>query len=280
MKKYSILSLLIFSYATCFAQLTEIPWNEYIRTLKPSVPLIQVFSGTHNKHGTGVCVYYNNVPFIITCEHVLADKDTKKRTVGYAKNIISCFNTKDNKTITFPMGLLFADEKNDFAILGFYDTPDIIEKVLKSQILPIKNELWQPLDSLEEGQNILFICYPMNLWEGKQYYPLSRKGMLSQIIKDEKRILIDGFVQHGHSGSPVFLITANNNLPPTWYYKLIGITTSFPNEFGEIYKTEYSKVDSLIPLLNPGFTIVTPMDDIITAFDTVIKKEIEKSKKK
>jgi len=146
--------------------------------------------------------------------------------------------------------------------------------------LPINRELWEILDSLEEGKNILFIGYPMNLWEGKQNYPLSRKGMISQIIKDEKRILIDGFVQHGHSGSPVFLILSDNNLPPSWKFKLIGITTAFPNEYGEIFKTEYSKVDSLIPLLNPGFTIVTPMDDIITAFDTVVKKEFEKTKKK
>lgn len=177
------------------------------------------------------------------------------------------------------MVLLHANEKEDFAILAFFNTPDINEKLLKSQILPINSSVWQILDSLEEGKNILFIGYPMNLWEGKQNYPLSRKGMISQIIKDEKRILIDGFVQHGHSGSPVFLVTSDNNLPPTWAYKLIGITTSFPNEFGEIYKTEYSKVDSLIPLLNPGFTIVTPMDDIIKAFDSVINKEIKKAQK-
>ncbi|HAD83203.1 MAG: hypothetical protein A2509_11220 [Candidatus Edwardsbacteria bacterium RIFOXYD12_FULL_50_11] len=280
MKKSSILLLFILSYATCFAQLTEIPWNDYIRTLKPSVPLIQIISGTEIIHGTGICVFYNNIPFIITCEHVVAKKDSNNITIDYAKNITSYFNTKENKTINFPMILLYANEKEDFAILGFYNTPDITDKLSQSQILLIQNELWQTIDSLEEGANILFIGYPMNLWEGKQNYPLSRKGMISQIIKDKKRILIDGFVQHGHSGSPVFLISSNNNLPPTWYYKLIGITTSFPSEFGEIYKTKYSKVDSLIPLLNPGFTIVTPMDEIIIAFDDVINKELKKIKKK
>lgn len=94
---------------------------------------------------------------------------------------------------------------------------------------------------------------------GKKNRPLFRTGIISQLPDDTLNFfLIDGFVQHGQSGGPVFVVTERGSVC------LAGITRSFPLEYSNLYeKIDYQKNPNKVILANPGFTVVTKMDKVI-----------------
>jgi hypothetical protein len=101
---------------------------------------------------------------------------------------------------------------------------------------------------------------------GRKNYPLSRTGIISQLVPGQNSFLIDGFIQHGHSGSPVFLIRREGTSRDTIVFAryLIGITRGYPKEYGDIVEyTQYRKNPAKATILNPGFSVVTSMDCII-----------------
>ena len=62
---------------------------------------------------------------------------------------------------------------------------------------------------------------------------------------------MDGFVQHGNSGSPVFLLKQEgDSIPLVWTWSLVGITRSF------------APTDSLLAEATPGFTYVTALENL------------------
>lgn len=96
---------------------------------------------------------------------------------------------------------------------------------------------------------------------GKENHPLSRTGIVSQLVQGKSSFMIDGFVQHGHNGSPVFLIKRVEN---GWMNFLIGINTSFPKEYGDVFQQiSLDKKSGKKIVINPGFSFVTSMDKII-----------------
>jgi len=220
----------------------------------------------------GTCVILGNIKkeCYLTCEHVVAIKDSTKKTIGYISDFYIQMNYKnDSGSQWVRVDLLYADEKNDFAILTLSKNQNLDPNIYSKEIQP---SLWKETKDLKEGESVLYVGYPMFLGIENTNHPLSRTGMISQLIQGRNSFLIDGFVQHGHSGSPVFLIEpVPNIIPEQWHFYLIGIATSFPDEFTDVYEqiklVERPKTQVLI---NPGFTFVTSMNTIIP----VLKKKM------
>ena len=170
-------------------------------------------------------------------------------------------NKLDGTSIPVKTKMIYADEKKDFALLSLLiDWTKFSEdnKILLKMIPPSQ---WRNTSELAEGDQVIYIGYPMFMGIGQKNYPLSRIGIISQLIKDNPFFLIDGFVQHGHSGSPVFVIRSDGN---EYQRYLIGITASYPPEYADIYKeVKLIKESNKKVLINPGFTNVTSMDNII-----------------
>ena len=124
------------------------------------------------------------------------------------------------------------------------------------------------IENLREGESVLYIGYPMSMGiDSHNNFPLSRVGIISQIRPGSQAFIIDGFAQHGHSGSPVFRIKSDFE-KDSWEVALAGIATSYPREYGTIFEeVVYKKKSGHITIMNPGFTYVLSMNSIIPILD-------------
>jgi hypothetical protein len=211
--------------------------------------------------GTGF-LFGDGVTFVtITCEHVVAEKDTLGHTLRYLPLIFAHFNGIDSSAVPIRMRIAYADERNDFAILSSW--PDSANRAQMSHVFYkiITPSQSAPMDSIKEGEPILYVGYPMFLGVGTRNHPLSRLGIVAQRVKGLSYFLIDGFAQNGHSGSPVFVL---RNIRGQLGRILVGITRGYPKEFSEIVqRTGFVTEPTRKAVTNPGFTVVTPMDEIL-----------------
>lgn len=269
--KTFILIVIMLIGVNCFSQQYEDINNalpELIRITKQKVIPIICTDSSYTKQkftsGTGVLVSGHKLIFIITCEHVVALKDSiSKKTIRNKSDIYVNLNKQDGKIDNYKVVVLYSDEKNDFAILTILHHENKSFKYSSYNLSYVPSSGIKSLKELKEGEQVLYIGYPMAFGIESKNYPLSRIGIISQIRSGSNNFIIDGFVQHGHSGSPVFRI---KKYPENkqWAVELIGIATSYPNEVGRIYeKIGYNLKPEYITTLNPGFTFVTSMDNIL-----------------
>ena len=182
-------------------------------------------------------------------------------------------NMKDGKAMSIPMWVIYTDEKSDFAVLGI-NFKKIDEKVINNLVFEVMPpSACKETKDFKEGEKVLYIGYPLSMGINEKNYPLSRLGIVSQLIPTSNIFLIDGFVQHGHSGSPVFTFQFSE-ATSTWNIYLVGIATSFPNEYGNVYKkVRYKLTTELNTELNPGFTYVMSMNLIIPIINKILTME-------
>ncbi len=266
--------LLLILYLASIGQGFTIPYSEYITRIKRSVlPIVCVNpspQGFKTSQGTCVLLGHNDLRLFVTCEHVIAIKDTLQKTIKYFDNVFVNMANIDSTTSLIRLKIDYADEQNDFALLSITDTPNNIQLISKLTGQYIQKSIWLNNDSYLEGDYILYIGYPMMKSISEKNYPISRIGIVAQKIEKQNNILIDGFVQHGHSGSPVFWIKPmGNNLGPSWEIELIGITKSYPAELTEVYEQIGLKSTNQAAIVNPGFTNVLKMSVIISAIEKV-----------
>ncbi|HNR17144.1 MAG TPA: serine protease [Chitinophagaceae bacterium] len=248
-------------YQTTFGQDFTLP-DIIEKSKKSIVPIIgsdTKWSNQYRHLGTGILIGDRKLgkEYLLTCEHVIAIKDsTTGKTVRSVKTLYVNFNLYNDSIITVPLKLVYSDESNDFALLeySFAGLPTPKDSLHRINLLIMPFDNFDNTQDLKEGEPLLYIGYPMSFGVGLKSYPVSRRGIVAQNIKESSTFLIDGFVQGGNSGSPVFRIKQS-------VYKFSGIAQAYPNEFGEI-KYKNLKEPDRVAIVNPGFTIVKKIDVI------------------
>jgi S1-C subfamily serine protease len=232
-----------------------------LKSKKSIIPLIgsDLSWQLKNRHlGTGIVIgdKISNKEYILTCEHVISIKDSTNRTTKQIDKLYANFNLNNDSIIEIPLTLVYSDEKNDFALLefSFSHLSKPIDELHKINLLILSFDTFDNTQDLKEGEPILYIGYPMSFGVGKKNYPVSRYGIVAQNIENFSTFMIDGFVQGGNSGSPVFRIKNGS-------YKLSGIAQAYPKEFAPISYQKHPEKDR-IAIINPGFTIVKKIDVI------------------
>jgi hypothetical protein len=271
-----LLTIMIFITALSYGQNSSIPYANLIKNVKRSVlPIVcidKTINGLQTSQGTAIQIGHGDFRIFVTCEHVVAIKDSSQKTLGYYKNIFVNQTNKDSTAGLVQLSIDYVDTISDFALLTVYFTPENIALSGKINSQYIQKSIWLNDDSYSEGDNILYIGYPMLKSLTEINYPISRTGIIAQKIDNKDNILIDGFAQHGYSGSPVFLVRVKGfSLPVEWEVKLIGITTSYPNEYADVIEQIGFKQTNKKVVLNPGFTNVTKMSKIISGIEKTYK---------
>lgn len=271
MKKLIIIMIIALNLNSAYPQAFTYPIPTLIEAAKKMVLPIVCFDiinhDTLSSQGSCVMLGHNKMFAFLTCDHVISIKDSNNHFIKYYSNVFVNLNNEDGTTTLIKLYIQYADSIQDFALLTILD--DVRNRNLiatkKIKYFYIQKSLWRNTNDLVEGDLTLYIGYPMLKNLETKNHPLSRVGYLSQKIAGNDYFLIDGFVQHGHSGSPVFLIREKGNIiPPEWDFFLIGIATAFPSEFSDIYEdVEFIRDPKRKALVNPGFTYVTSMNKII-----------------
>lgn len=250
MQKIFLLASFVFFILLATAQ-NSIPFSEIIKARKKSsIPIIGSDSALKNrlKHrGTGFFVNYsNNCVVLITAEHVVVIKDSlTNKTIRPLQNIYANVNLSNDSTVLVPLDLIYRDEALDFAILQLKQP---VGFDIKKGIINLEAINFSQLDEaadLKEGELLLYIGYP-----------ISRQGFVSQNVIESNKFLMDGFVQGGYSGSPVYRIKTNPQ-NSTWTFKVVGIIQAYPNDYTQTINSKEKIV------INPGFTIVGKLKEVI-----------------
>lgn len=236
------------------------------RSIIPIIGLDTKWNNNYKALGTGIVIGDRklNKEFILTCEHVISIKDSLTgKTIRQVNKLFANFNLKNDSIITIPLTVVYTDEINDFALLefSFSSIPLPKDTLHEINLLILPFDIFDNTIDLQEGEPLLYIGYPMSFGVGLKSFPVSRSGIVAQNIKESSIFLMDGFVQGGNSGSPVFRIKENA-------FKLAGIAQAYPIEMAQI-KYKKLKEEDRMALINPGFTIVKKIDIIS---DILIKK--------
>ncbi len=162
----------------------------------------------------------NAFPFLVTNKHVVSKKQRASLTftrahqgepllgVGYRVNIgnfesIWYGHPKANVDVTVvPLAPLVKRIKEAGV--------DIFFRGIGSELVPSEDAL-KTFDAIEE---LVFIGYPIGIWDAKNLLPVVRKGITGSPItidfQGEPQFLIDASIFPGSSGSPVFLYNAGS----------------------------------------------------------------------
>ena len=218
---------------------------------------------TNQVYQSGTCIALGeiNKMCFLTCEHVVAIKDSARKIKRNISDFYVQVNNDNDSTFEMvKLKLIYTDEKKDFALL-------VVDENQKMKAMPyihaLRPTLWRDTKDLNEGETVLYMGYPVLLGREKANHSFSKLSIISQLVHGQSSFLIDGFVQQRHSGSPVFLLEKDNTTPSHWNYSLIGIAASFPSPFGYVYESvNTDELQYKNNLLNPGFTNVIGLDDI------------------
>jgi hypothetical protein len=201
-KRYiMVLAVCILSYAlmnTLPAQQLPLPeqWKKAI------VP-IEVNQKTENGSdtlitiGTGFLVHNDRgIIFVVTCKHVVR---------GIPQSFIT-FKTKDPDAIlALPIGsekFHFVYHDNPSIDLAISSIPSISGATLDYYAIGL--DMFLAADSIYEGENVLFLGFPMAIG-GEKATPVCRSGIVALKEESEYSFLIEGNAFPGNSGGPVFL---------------------------------------------------------------------------
>ncbi len=132
-----------------------------------------------------------------------------------------------NKVMDYFAEVYKINEGWDIAVLVLKKiTPDQ-QWVSTDLIIPL--EMFGLSSDVIEGKEIVYIGYPLGLGVEEKNYPVSRQGMIAQVVRNRATFLIDGFASHGNSGSPVFARKDG---------KLLGMIASFEPDFIDSFENK------------------------------------------
>jgi hypothetical protein len=265
MRPSTLFGLLLFVQSNGSAQLTLEAIPTAVQLSKGAVVPVFCWKATRKSdsltYGTGFLIGTSEKYVVVTCEHVPAIKDSHERTIGYRPRIWTMLNRIDGSVLRVNLQVSYADTGSDFSILTtIKGKPNrLIDENVKYKIITPFQCLSR--DSLQEGDPLLYIGYPLNKGFGQQNRPLSRLGMVAQLDPRLPYYLMDGFVQGGSSGSPVFAVRAAGGSVSRF---LAGICRGYPKELSDVVTwTAYTKDPRRKTITNPGFTVVVPVDPIL-----------------
>jgi S1-C subfamily serine protease len=170
---------------------------------------------------------------------------TNKHVIAKGSPIYVRVNTKE-KVMDYKADIIRQSDSFDVAILALEKTSPDQEWVSSDLLIPL--DMYASGSDVVEGREVVFIGYPLGLGAEEQNHPLSRTGLIAQAVQGRKTYLVDGFANHGNSGSPVFSRKDG---------KLLGIVFSFEPDFIDSY--EEGRMISRVPF-NSGVSRVISVE--------------------
>lgn len=213
--------------ATIIFNNPDIPFlglEKIAKNVKKSVFMLQIEGNLSNQEekddyiplGSGFLIMKNHIVFGITCAHVI-DLGLK-----LSKPILVGLDT-ENGYQRIRCKIVKKDDKNDICIIAIEGSS---MGNVNLQNLVLNQSYLANNQTIIEGRSVLIVGYPLGL--GIVYnenYPVITIGIVAQYSGD-KKFLIDGTINPGNSGSPVFDL---------FQKKFIGMVQSYQSDFIKIH---------------------------------------------
>jgi len=173
--------------------------------------------------GTGFLIEYAHYPCLVTCRHVVQDRQICYRVI---------INDQPHRIrVEYNMPELGVESR-----WVYHPTEEIdlalafVKGNLQAQMLRVlrQGSIGSVSDVLE-GDSIFFLGFPLGVGAeiDEPHHPIVRSGIIAQ-KKGSHRFMIEGYAYPGSSGSPIFLKPQQSEKP-----KLIGVLESYISYDGE-----------------------------------------------
>lgn len=192
------LSILVLVISSANGQKMPLP-NKWKKAIVPIEFKTQTSEGddTLITVGTGFLVHnQRNILFVVTCKHVVKN----------LPNAYLSFHVKGtNSTIPVAIGsenFHFVFHENTAIDIAVSAIPTISGAEL--DIDAIGFDLFLSSDSIFEGEEVLFLGFPMRIGSNS-FVPVCREGIIALAKETDHSFLIEGTAFPGNSGGPIFL---------------------------------------------------------------------------
>lgn len=192
------------------------------------------------QYGTGFVVDTKKSPglIIVTNKHILQRR--VKDDVVIPSEILLKVNFSEKEPTYWSAKIIALHDASDIGLLYpiapvklpadavFKKSEDRIYLSWKHNSFLLEDDVIDD-NEIKEGLEVLFSGYPLNL--GSKYtqnFPVTRKGIIAQVIPNDNELLMDGFASHGNSGSPIYCLIGGN-------LKLVGIQQGAYNDMNVGY---------------------------------------------
>jgi len=179
---------------------------------------------TSGVEGVGTSFIFNYVlkgkdnvsaPFVVTNKHVISNAKKGRLTFIQARDGKPLLGTSYRLNIDNFENIWFGHPNKNIDVTIAPIAPlidhvtkagaNIFFRTVGTDLMPSEKALKQ-VDAIEE---VVFIGYPIGIWDTKNLLPVVRKGITATPItidfRGERQFLIDASIFPGSSGSPVFL---------------------------------------------------------------------------
>lgn len=172
------------------------------------------------KGGTGFVIDTKKSPglLVVTNRHIL-ERETKDKKIITPCKILLKVNLSDIDYTFWEASIIGMHDLYDIALLNF-EKPANLPKDVTTKSADGKNyyafqnsafilEDTVLADSeIKEGLEVFYSGYPLSLGTDQiKNYPITRKGIIAQVIPNDETFVIDGFASHGNSGSPIYCLS-------------------------------------------------------------------------
>ncbi len=212
--------------------------------------------------GTGFLIDYKTKNFLVTCKHVVNNKE---------EDLFACFNLKNGQIARRSILEIKKQHKVEWIFHRTEDVAMIVFAIdpINDELRKLPKELFENFNELEVGDDIFFLGYPMGLRALKSASPIVRAGIIS-LKESDDTLLIDGTVFPGNSGSPVFLKPSffnikQRSLGTIREAKLIGMINSYL-PYSDIAISQQTQKPRIIFEENSGLAKVISMNLIEEIF--------------
>ncbi len=166
--------------------------------------------------GTGFIVQLENVFFLITAKHVIAEIDQNTKKVIKERDGLYVFNNLKEDVPGGAVVKASSLDENKKKYPFFYHQDDSIDLVLmpfpidinEDDIKTMSRDMFVEHNDVCETYDVFFVSYQPGISEIKldsRVAPIIRKGSIARINKNNS-VYIDGAAFPGNSGSPVFIM--------------------------------------------------------------------------
>ena len=247
--------------------------EKYAKEMKRNVFALQTEGDLTNEEekddyillGSGFLIQKNNYIVGITCKHLIlkylvieeGEIKVENGEIVLNRSLYMGLDT-DQGYKRFRVKLAHVNESYDFVLL--FPQKDKPEDKIALKNLVLKDTYLGDNTLIAEGKGILVTGYPLSLGlEYNKNFPVVNFGIISQ-YKNQENFLIDGSINRGNSGSPVFSLKDE---------KIIGMITSYRNAQIPLFD-ENNKLVATLPY-NSGLANALPVGVIKRTLDELIK---------